>query len=129
QGLTILTTESARLGETDFRPTILRIRRMSPDLIFLVAHPQEAGLIIKQLAEMNYKIPLMGSDTLSTDEVRTAAGKALDGVMFCLSSPGGGSGYDDFQKKFTKRFGKEATSNSIKPYDTVMLIYDTACKA
>jgi branched-chain amino acid transport system substrate-binding protein len=129
QGLNILTAEAARLGETDFRPTILRVRRMNPDLIFLVAHPQEAGLIVKQLAELNYRIPIMGSDSLSTDEVRTAAGKALDGVMFCLSSPGEGSIYDNFQKKFKERFGKEATINSIKPYDTVMLIYETACKS
>jgi len=128
KGLIIIDTETAKLGETDFRSMILRIRRQNPDLLFLVAHPQEAGLIIKQMAELNYKLPTMGSDTLSTEEVRTAAGKALDGVMFCLTSAGSGKSYEDFQNRFRSRYGKDATINSIKPYDSVMILYDTACK-
>lgn len=125
----VVIAESARPGEIDFRPALLRIRRRNPDLLFLVAHPQEGGLIIKQLALIGYKIPVMGSDSLSTEEVKTAAGRALDGVLFCLSSTGKGPAYEAFQQRFKRRFGTEATVNSIKPYDAFMIIAKTVCEA
>ena len=124
----ITITESARPGDIDFRPALLRIRRQAPDLLFLVAHPQESGLIIKQLGTLGYKVPVMGSDSLSTDEVRTAAGVALNGVRFCLSSTGSGPAFESFRKRFKMRYGIDPTVNSIKPYDTVTIIYQAVCK-
>jgi len=125
--LSILATEKAALGQIDFRATIIRLTGLRPNVVFLVAHPQEAGLIIKQLRELDLTTPILGSDSLSTDEVKTAAGKYLEGVRYCLASEGGGPAFADFQRRYQLRFHARATVNSIKPYDVTMLVAQAAC--
>ena len=108
--LELVLEEAARPGEIDFRTIILRLRRADPDLLFLVAHPQEAGLFLRQASEAGLDVMVVGSDSLSTEEVRTAAGSALDGVLFALASEGAGPRLEDFRERFRRKYAEQPSS-------------------
>lgn len=127
EGLTVILREPAKPGDVDFRALLARVNAAHPEVVYLVAHPQEAGLFIKQAAEAGLRMRIMGSDSLSTEEVRTAAGRAVDGVMFALSAAGSGSAAERFQSRFQSRYGTQASANSIKPYDALMLLHHVVC--
>jgi len=125
----VVASEKAKLGQIDFKPILLRIRREEPEVLFLVAHPQEAGLVLKQMAELGYDVTVLGSDSLSTDEVKTAAAGTLDGVRFCLAAEGSGPILDAFERKFLARYGEEPDINSVKPFDAVRIATQAACES
>src|SRR3712207_7196135 len=44
-------------------------------------------------------------------------------------SPGEGQSYDKLQQEFRRQYGEQATVNSIKPYDAVMIVYEAVCRS
>lgn len=127
RGLAIELEDRVRPGDVDFRAMIARLRSSPADTVFLLAHPQEAGLFLRQAGESRLPMRILGSDSLSTQEVKTAAGDFLDGVLFALSSEGSGEMLENFRARFRERFGADANANSIRAYDALMLIHRVVC--
>lgn len=68
-----------RGGDTDFSAQITRLRAQSPapDLLFVSAVPNEAGLIIKQLRQAGINAPIVSGDGFDTPLIVTVPGKDL----------------------------------------------------
>jgi branched-chain amino acid transport system substrate-binding protein len=72
-------------GQPDYTAVLAKLKGASPDLIFFTGYYPEAGLLLRQKAEMKWAVPIMASDANHTSEVIATAGKAAAG--FSVVSP------------------------------------------
>lgn len=127
-GIAVIGTERVKRGDFEFRPVLARIRESNPDAIFLVANPQESGIFIRHAKDFGVQVPIYGSDTLSTKEATEAAGDAINSVRYVLASEGEGTKLKSFSAVFREKYGSEPSSNSIRPYDALMVLNHIACR-
>ncbi len=68
-----------RGGDTDFSAQITRLRaqRPAPDLLFVSAVPNEAGLIIKQIRQAGVQTPIVSGDGFDTPLIVSVPGPSL----------------------------------------------------
>ncbi len=112
---------SVEPGVRDFRSLIKKLSNAKPDIIFLFAYAPEAGLIVKQLRDMNIRLPIIGSDNLSAGEFVNVGSNVVDSVMFVLPVEGEGEIFLNFREKYKEKYGEYPSINSIKSYDVVKL--------
>ena len=116
-------------ADTDFRSILLRIKSKSPDAILV--NPQaglKAGLITRQIRELNWDIPILGNNNFSSADAREAAGgiARLEGIQFAdapsISSERGKA----FIQKYKDRYGDKIQSDYLIAFsgDSVYLIAD-----
>jgi len=84
-GGTVALEDQYRGGDTDFSAQITRLRaqRPAPDLLFVSAVPNEAGLIIKQIRQAGIRTPIVSGDGFDTPLIVSVPGPELaDNVHF-----------------------------------------------
>jgi branched-chain amino acid transport system substrate-binding protein len=117
-GGTVVGYEKYDTGSHDYRTNLLKIK--DAESIFLVCHPEECGLIVKQARELRLDVPLVINPSSWGPEVLDIAGKATDGIYsfhevdLDLST--------DFRLKFVKKFGEEPTLHSYLAYDATYIV-------
>jgi branched-chain amino acid transport system substrate-binding protein len=79
--ITPVAQETYNVGDSDFSAQILRLKRENPDLVFLYAYHKEAGIIVRQAAELGLKTKWLGSGATSTPLFPQAAGEAGTGFV------------------------------------------------
>jgi len=94
-------------GEPDYAPVLAKIKAAGPDLVFFTGYYPEAGLLLRQKAEMKWAVPVMGGDANSSSELLTIAGKAAAGFSVVspllpedLTAPGARAFLADYQRRF-----------------------------
>lgn len=79
--ITPVAQEPYNVGDSDFSAQVLRLKRENPDLVFLYAYHKEAGIIVRQAAELGLKTRWLGSGATSTPLFPQAAGDAGTGFV------------------------------------------------
>jgi branched-chain amino acid transport system substrate-binding protein len=79
--ITPVAQEPYNVGDSDFSAQVLRLKRETPDLVFLYAYHKEAGIIVRQAAELGLKTKWLGSGATSTPLFPQAAGEAGTGFV------------------------------------------------
>ena len=79
--ITPVAQEPYNVGDSDFSAQVLRLKRENPDLVFLYAYHKEAGIIVRQAAELGLKTKWLGSGATSTPLFPQAAGDAGTGFV------------------------------------------------
>jgi branched-chain amino acid transport system substrate-binding protein len=122
-GGSIVTEEAIEKGGRDFRSQITRIGALHPPLIVVYAYYAEAGLIVRQAAELGVKAQFMSHGSVQNQAFADIAGPAADG--FISGSPR----WDDtapevkaFIQRYQKKYGKEPDLYGPYFYDAVRLI-------
>jgi branched-chain amino acid transport system substrate-binding protein len=67
-------------GETNFLPQLTKIKNDKPDALFLVAQSQDGSMIVKQLKELGWKVPVAGLGAFASDTFISLAKDAAEGV-------------------------------------------------
>ncbi|RIL12187.1 MAG: hypothetical protein DCC75_00880 [Proteobacteria bacterium] len=82
-GGSLVADELQRIDDRDYRPVIRRALGRKPQAIYFVP-AYNGGVFLKQLRELNTKIPVFGPDTFGTKEVIDAAGgaAAAEGTIY-----------------------------------------------
>ena len=80
-GGTIVATETAPVGTTDFRTVLTKIKAGAPDAIYFGGVVTEAGLVRQQMVELGMKQPMIGVDGFYDPEFIKIAGPAADGTI------------------------------------------------
>ena len=80
-GGTIVDEEVIEKGGRDFRSQITRIGAQKPPLIVAYAYYAEAGLILRQAAELGVKAQFMGHGSVQNKAFGEIAGSAADGFI------------------------------------------------
>ncbi|MFN2645820.1 MAG: ABC transporter substrate-binding protein [Burkholderiales bacterium] len=121
-GGTLVAEEVIEKGGRDFRSQLTRIRAAAPPLIITYAYYGEAGLIVRQAAELGIKAQFMSHGSIQNKAFGDIAGPAANG--FISASPR----WDDdapqvkaFIAKYKKRWGKEPDLYGPYFYDAVRM--------
>jgi branched-chain amino acid transport system substrate-binding protein len=72
--------------ENDYTAILTKLKAAKPDLVFFTGYYPEAGLLLKQKAEMKWNVPFLGGDATNNPDLLKIAGKAGDG-FYCVSPP------------------------------------------
>ena len=73
-------------GERDYSAILTKLKGVNPDAIFFTGYYPEAGLLLRQMAEMKLSIPLIGGDATNNLDLVKIAGPAAKGYRF-ISPP------------------------------------------
>ena len=84
-GCNIVFSGSYNENQTDFRPIIMQLLKVKPDVIFVPGHAKEAATFIKQSKELGLDTQFASSVAFGSLEVFNIGGSSIDGTIF--SSP------------------------------------------
>lgn len=74
-------------GERDYSTILTMLKGKNPDFVFFTGYYPEAGLLLRQKRELNWKTPFMGGDaTNHPDLIKIAGRDAAEGFRF-ISAP------------------------------------------
>ncbi len=81
----VLSSESYKEGDTDFKGQLLKANNVNPDVLFIPGYLREMALLLKQAKELGIKNPFLSISTFYDSKIFELAGDASEGVLF--SSP------------------------------------------
>jgi branched-chain amino acid transport system substrate-binding protein len=124
-GAEVLAVESYDVNATDFRSQLAKLQATRADALMLFGTGGKAeGLIIKQMAEMGYKIQILGQGpSIEGPDVIPIAGDAVNGAIYAgsdlnLADPA----TSRFVEAFKQRTGKDPDFGQVIFYDTTQLL-------
>ncbi|QRM57833.1 branched-chain amino acid ABC transporter substrate-binding protein [Sinorhizobium sp. BG8] len=78
--------EGINAGEKDYNALVTKLKDAKADVVYFGGYHPEAGLILRQAAEQNYKFQLIMPDSIASPEFWQVAGPAGEGTMFVFPS-------------------------------------------
>jgi len=128
-GSDILLVKDTEMGQSIFQPVVSDLRRVDPDVVFILLYPREAGLFMREARRQNFKTNFMGTDNLTGDEFRNVGGDAVEGVKFVIPAAERSDSpkYQHFLKMFREKYGddRDPALFSITGYDCIHLMVET----
>lgn len=114
EGVEIVLFEALTPGEQDYNTILTRLRGTGPDAVFFTGYYPEAGLLLRQKAEMGWDVPFMGGDaTNHPDLVKIAGAASAEGFRFVsapLPKDLDNAEAKDFVDAFQKKYGNPPSS-------------------
>ncbi|SBV97356.1 conserved exported hypothetical protein [uncultured delta proteobacterium] len=83
---TILFFDALVPGERDYSAILTKLKGLNPDAVFFTGYYPEAGLLLRQMAEMKWSVPMIGGDATNNTDLIAIAGAAATGYRF-ISPP------------------------------------------
>jgi branched-chain amino acid transport system substrate-binding protein len=95
------------MGATDFKTNLLKIKEQKPDVIEIKGGIKEVAQIIKQMQELEMKLPIIGSNMFMEPKLWELVGEPLKGVAYPTWAPAGPAKarYDRFMADYAKKYG------------------------
>lgn len=122
-GGTIISTETAPVGTTDFRATLTKIKATSPDAIYFGGVVTEAGLVRQQMVELGMKQPMIGVDGFYDPEFIKIAGTAADGTISGVIKEEGNPKLTRFNADYeAAKFSEPMSTYTKSAYDAANII-------
>ena len=69
-------------GERDYSAILTKIKGVKPDAILFTGYYPEAGLLLRQMQEMKWAVPIIGGDATNNTDLVKIAGDAAAGYRF-----------------------------------------------
>lgn len=118
----VIASEAVDPGKRDFRSQLTKLKQAASGAIFAPLYPEEAGIMLKQKAELNIMTPIVGTDPFHDPKIFELAGNAADGLMFTDVAPGNGPVWEQMKSQYMTRYKKEPDIVVAESYDAVKLI-------
>ena len=131
-GLTLKAVEVFSNGEQDFAAQLTDLLSDPPDLLYVGATTNEAGLIIGQARALGLKSLMIGGVGFNDPRIASLPGKAAEGVMTYFSFDVGDDRplVQDFVAQYkAKHAGATPPSLAALGYDAVLLLSDAIKRA
>lgn len=135
-GGTIASSDLFNEGTNDFRATLLRIKSLKPDVLFIVGYGRELGTIARQGRENGVLAKILSTVNFQDPQTIETGGDAVNGAIY--SSPifdpnSKDAAISDFVKNFNQRFNEIPDVWAAHGYDAFMLIaescFSTTCNS
>lgn len=121
-GIKVLLEQGYEHGGIDYKPVLTQIKRLNPDIVYMVSYIMDASLLMKQARELKLtpKMFIGGAAGFTLPEFVENAGKASEKVISAtlwhqvLPFPGAMDYYNKFVAKYnkpTEYHGAEAYAN------------------
>ncbi|TFD67740.1 amino acid ABC transporter substrate-binding protein [Cryobacterium ruanii] len=130
----IVLEDSYKSGDTDYSAQIARLQALptQPDVLFVSAIPNEAGIITQQIREAGLTQPIVSGDGYDTPLVAEVAGDNSKDVYFSthVSLESEDAVVQNFVKAYTEEYGTgPENAFAALGYDTMNLIADALKRA
>ncbi|MGB4571477.1 MAG: ABC transporter substrate-binding protein [Rectinemataceae bacterium] len=127
----IVASEGYASGVTDFRAQLTKIVQSKPDCLYIPAYYNDVGLIAKQVRELGYTGPLVGSDGWDSSELVKIAGDSVDGGYFTnhYSKDDTRPEVQAIVQKYTAKFGAAPDALAVLAYDGMNIMLDAIKRA
>ncbi len=87
EGVNVVFFDALSPGERDYNAILTKLRSAKPDVVFFTGYYPEAGMLLRQKAEMGFDVPFMAGDAANhLDLVKIAGNKAAEDFFF-ISPP------------------------------------------
>jgi branched-chain amino acid transport system substrate-binding protein len=70
-----------KVGDTDFTPQILELKKANPQIVLAMGHTPEVSIIIRQMRELGMNQPIFIGAASVDNQLISKAGSAAEGVM------------------------------------------------
>jgi len=127
-GMDVVAEETYEPSATDFRAQLTKVKAANPDMIYMLAYPADAGLVLKQMRELGITVQVVGADASKDDAVLATAGNAADGLIVTLPGVPKSPELTAFADAYKAKYNKEYSAYTPEAYDAVMIIAK-ACAA
>jgi branched-chain amino acid transport system substrate-binding protein len=81
-GVTEVLFEGLNPGDKDYSAIVSKLKDAGAEFVYFGGYHPEAGLILRQAADQNYKPQLMTGDSIATSEFWQISGPAGEGTLF-----------------------------------------------
>jgi ABC-type branched-subunit amino acid transport system substrate-binding protein len=120
-----------RVGDTDFRPQLERIKGLEPDVVVTWGDATESAMIYRQMREMGMDQWLVGSDRMVTAEFLELAGEDIRNVAagYPWDPTRADPKYRAFVEAFEARFKEPPETYAAHAYDGVTMLIEAIERA
>ncbi|MGV3549863.1 branched-chain amino acid ABC transporter substrate-binding protein [Rhizobium sp.] len=125
-GVTEVLYEGIQPGEKDYSALIAKMKDAGVSIVYFGGLHTEAGLIMRQMADQGLKATLMSGDGITSNELASIAGDAVNGTLMTFPpDPRNNPNAADAVKKF-RDAGFEPEAYTLYSYAAVQIIADAA---
>lgn len=132
-GMQVTIIQKFEANSIDFKPMLVKLKAKNPDLMYMVAHVNDAALLMRQAKEINLNPKLFWGHAIgyALPEFRINAGDAAEFVWSAArwtpSAPYPGA--QEYFDKFTAKFGISADYHGAQAYSAMYVIADALKRA
>jgi len=87
KGVEIVFFDALTPKEQDYTTVLTKMKSFQPEMVFFTGYYGEAGLLLKQAKQMNWKVTFMGGDATNNPDLVKSAGKDASAGFYFLSAP------------------------------------------
>ena len=125
-GITEVIYEGITPGEKDYSALIAKMKEAGVSVVYFGGLHTEAGLIIRQMADQGMKATLMSGDGITSNELASIAGDAVNGTLMTFPpDPRNNPNAADAVKKF-RDAGFEPEAYTLYSYAALQVIAEGA---
>jgi branched-chain amino acid transport system substrate-binding protein len=130
-GGTIVSDQSFKAGDQDFKAQLTAIKTKAPELIYVPAYYTDVALIGRQARELGIKVPLAGGDGWDSAKLYEIAEGALDGSFFSnhYTHENPAPLIQDFVRKYTEKYGATPDALAALGYDAARVAMDAISRS
>jgi branched-chain amino acid transport system substrate-binding protein len=129
----VLLKEGYEAGGIDFKPVLIKVKQLNPDIVYMVSYIMDASLLMKQAKELKLtpKMFIGGAAGFTLPEFQQNAGVASEKVISAtlwyevLPYPGA----MDYYKKYVAKFKKPTEYHGAEAYAAAYVIADVLKRA
>jgi branched-chain amino acid transport system substrate-binding protein len=129
----VLLKEGYEAGGIDYKPVLMKVKQLNPDIVYMVSYIMDASLLMKQAKELKLtpKMFIGGAAGFTLPEFQQNAGVASEKVISAtlwhevLPYPGA----MDYYKKYVAKFGKPTEYHGAEAYSAAYVIADVLKRA
>ncbi len=127
----IVSDESYKSGDQDFKAQLTAIKNKKPEAIYVPGYYTDVALIARQARELGIKVPLMGGDGWDSSKLYEIAKGALDGSYFSnhYTDEDPSPVIQDFVKKYKAAYGVVPDALAVLGYDAASVAIDAMGRA
>ena len=131
--INVLLKEGYESGGIDYKPVLMKVKQLNPDIVYMVSYIMDASLLMKQAKELKLmpKMFIGGAAGFTLPEFQQNAGVASEKVISAtlwhevLPYPGA----MDYYKKFVAKYGKPTEYHGAEAYAAAYVIADVLKRA
>lgn len=128
----IVSEQSYRQGDADFKGQLSSIRASEPDVIYIPGYYGDVTLIAKQARQLGLTQPLLGGDGWDAPELWPLGGDALNGsyisTHYSVDDPS--PAIQSFVEEYKQRYGNLLPdAHAALAYDAARLLFDAITRA
>ncbi|MGW8223953.1 MAG: ABC transporter substrate-binding protein [Syntrophobacteria bacterium] len=132
-GIKVVLNQGYEHGGIDYKPILIRIKQLNPDIVYMVSYVMDAALLMRQSRELKLtpKLFIGGGAGFTLPEFKENAGVASEKVVSAtlwhevLPLPGA----MDYFKEFKARFNKDTEYHGAEAYAAAFVIGDVLKRA